>query len=1094
MFTVFTCKGARKVITLTIDGKKVQAEEGKTILEVATSAGIEIPTLCYHKALPPYGACRMCIVEIHEKGKSKIEASCTYPAQEGLVVLTCSEKVIKARKVVIELLLARCPDSEQIQNLAKKLEVSDTRFKKKNEDCTLCGLCVRMCAERMGSAAIGFMNRGFKREVGTPFGELSDVCQTCGACDFTCPTGKIKLEKVSKNKPMPILAEFDENLRSRPPIHILYPQAVPRVASIDKDHCVHYLKDKCGICEVICEAEAINYEQKEEIKNLQVGAIILTPGYEKFDAKIKGEYGYGRFKNVVTSLQFERILSASGPFQGHLTRLSDQTQPKKIAFIQCVGSRDPAHANEYCSSVCCTYAVKEAIIAKEHAKDGLDTTIFYMDMRTFGKGFDAYFERAKKDYGVKFVDSRVAEIQEDQKTSNLKLKYETESGDLKEEEYDMVVLSVGLCPPAEAKALSEKLGFSLDEYGFCKTEEFTPLQTTNPGIFAAGVFQSPKDIPETVMQSSGAAAEAGKLISEARGTLITKKVYPPETDVVGQPPRIGVFVCHCGINIAGVVNVPEVTEYAKTLSDVVYVENNLYTCSQDTQKKIKEMIKEHNLNRVVVASCTPRTHEPLFRDTVREAGLNPYLFEMANIRDQCSWVHMQWTKQATEKAKDLVRIAIAKSRLLEPLYSKILKINKEALIIGGGLSGMTAALNLAEQRFEVHLIEKEKDLGGNLKKIRYSLEGKDPQEKLLETIKEIKEHSNIHLYTEAKVSNIEGSLGNFKTTVEQDGKTTEIQHGAIIVATGAQEYKPTEYLYGKDTRILTQLELEDRLAEEKFNTKCVVMIQCVGSRCEERPYCSRVCCLQAINNALIIKERNKDAQVFILYRDIRTYGLMEKYYSKARQKGIIFVQYEEDKKPEVYGHLGKLKVKVIDPILESDLVISPDLLVLSAGIVPNQDNKEIAQMLKVPLDQNGFFLEAHMKLRPVDFANDGVFLCGLAHSPKLATESIGQASGAAARAVTVISKDTIDLEATTSFVVDENCDGCAYCIDPCPYKAVTLIEYKYDDAIKKTVEVNESLCKGCGVCMATCPKKGIYVKNFKLEQLSAMVEAFLQPA
>ncbi|MFZ3085579.1 MAG: FAD-dependent oxidoreductase, partial [Candidatus Hydromicrobium sp.] len=709
--------------------------------------------------------------------------------------------------------------------------------------------------------------------------------------------------------------------------------------------------------------------------------------------------------------------------------------------------------------------------------------IFFIDMRAFGKGFDAYYERAKE-LGVKYIRCRPSSVEEIAETKNLKINYVTDEGKMLTDQYDLVVLSVGLQPPELARKLNSNFGIKLNEYGFCWTDPFKPVESNKEGIFVCGPFTEPKDIPETVMQAGGAASKVLSLLSEARGTLIKAKEYPLEKDVTGQAPRIGVFICHCGTNIAGVVDISQVVKYAKNLPDVVYVENNLYTCSNDTQEKIKKLVEEHNLNRVVVASCTPRTHEPLFRNTIREARLNPYLFEMANIRDQCSWVHMHEPEKATRKAKDLVRIAVAKVRLLEPLQRRKVGINHSALVIGGGLSGMSTALEIAEQGYDVHLVEKEKQLGGNLQRIHFLFNGGKPQEQLDSLIKRVKENDKIHLYTDTKISNIEGSFGNFKTTIETDNteqikesgntkkrkRTTnnEINHGVVIVATGAKEYKPTEYLYSEDEKVITQLQLEEWLAanseqsmviaehrkpgtgsrvlsaEHRHSSanyrlpktdprtlKTVVMIQCVGSRDDERPYCSRVCCSEAVKNALKIKEANPKTNVFILYRDMRTYGFRESYYTKARQMGVIFIRYDKDKKPEVVEKNGVLKVSLVDPILNRPVTINADLLVLSAGTIPHPENKELAQMLKVPLDQDKFFLEAHMKLRPVDFATEGVFLCGLAHSAKSIEESIIQACGAAARASTILSKDTVELEANISFVVDENCDGCAYCIDPC---------------------------------------------------------------
>ena len=1084
------------MIKLTINGNEHEFPEGKTLLECIEDVGLKVPTLCHHKALRPYGACRLCLVEISQNGRSKIETSCTYPAQDNLTIQTDSERVIKARKAMIELQLALCPDSKTIQQIAEEYGVKETRLRKKNEDCFLCGLCVRMCEERMGINAIGFTNRGSRREVGPPFDKHSDVCQVCGTCAYICPTERIKLEDISKNEAVPILDEYNERLNTRSAAYISYPQAVPNKAAIDDRYCVYTLKGECKICQEVCEADAIKFEQEEKQIKLNVGAVVLSPGFELFDVQSKEDLGYGHYPNVVTSIEFERIMSTTGPHLGHILRPSDDKEPQNIAFIQCVGSRDCER--DYCSSVCCMYATKEAIIAKEHASGDLQCDIFFMDLRAYSKGFDEYYQKGKE-LGIEYIRCRPPVIEEIPETKNLVVTYIDEE-DLKvTREYDIVVLSVGMDPPKNVKEISEKFGIELNEYNFCKTDTFTPVESTREGVYVAGPFTEPKDIPETIMQASGASAKVLSLLKDERGTLITKKEFPPETDIEGQEPRIGVFVCHCGTNIAGVVNVPSVVEYAKTLPNVVYANNNLYTCSNDTQEVIKEVIKEHNLNRVVVASCTPRTHEPLFRNTIREAGLNQYLFEMANIRDQCSWVHMMEPEKASEKSKDLVRMAVAKAQMLEPLQTRFVPIIKSALVIGGGVAGISSALELAGQGYDVYLVEREKELGGNLRHIHYLLNGEKPQEELKKLIQRIEDHPKIHLYTEAKIENIDGSIGNFKTTLSTQGKSIEFEHGVVVVATGAQEYKPKEYLYEQNEKVVTQVELEERLgAGGEWSTpgndhfpKTIVMIQCVGSRDEERPYCSRICCSVAVKNALKIKEISPDTNVYILYRDVRTYGFREGYYTKARQQNVRFLRYPDDQKPEVTQNGEGLQVEIFSPALNAPVEIPADLVALSAGIVADEGNEEISKFLKVPLNQDRFFLEAHMKLRPVDFATDGVFLCGLAHSPKSVDESIIQAQATASRAATVLAKDSIELEATISHVIDESCDGCAYCVEPCPYQAITLIEYMSKGSIKKTVEVNETACKGCGCCMATCPKKGILVKGFTLEQLGAQVNAAL---
>jgi heterodisulfide reductase subunit A len=1079
------------MVRLTINNQDIEVQEGTKLLQAIEKIGLKVPTLCNHKALSPYGACRLCVVEVHVPNRAPaLQASCSYPALDGISVLTDTDRVKRARKIVAELLLARCPTSPVIQDIAEEYGVKEPRIKKKNDDCILCGLCVRMCEERMGRSVIALTGRGPRKKLEPPFGKHNELCWACGACNFICPVGKKVTVMTTTKNFIPIVNEYNMGLNTRPSIYIMYPQAVPNKPVIDKTTCIHLNYDACGICEAVCEAKAIKYDQKDEEIELNVGGIILSPGYEIFDPRIKKDLGYGRYKNVVTSLEFERILSASGPFSGHVLRPSDRKEPERIAFIQCVGSRD--NERDYCSSVCCMYATKEAIIAKEHAGEDLECDIYFMDIRAFSKGFEAYFETAKK-HGVNYIRCRVPVVEEVPETGNLIVKYLSEDDKKEEKEYDMVVLSVGMVPPKEVKELARKLNIPLNEFNFCETGVFRPVETPAKGIYVAGPFTEPKDIPETVMQASAAASKVMALLSDVRGSLIVPKEYPPEIDVKGQPPRIGVFVCHCGTNIAGVVNVPDVVEYAKTLPDVVYAENNLYTCSNDTQERIKEKIKEYNLNRVVVASCTPRTHEPLFRNTIREAGLNFYLFEMANIRDQCSWVHMFEPEKATIKAKDLVRMAVAKARLLEPLEKGHIEVKKSALVIGGGLAGMTSSLELAEAGFEVFLVEKEKELGGNMKKVFYLLNGDNPRKEIDSIIKRVLSDSRIKLFTEARLKSVSGSVGNFKTVVEKDGNDYELEHGVVIVATGAKEYKPKEYLYGNDRRVMTQSELEGKIAKgEKIQADTLVMIQCVGSRDSERPYCSRICCSEAIKNALKLKSISPETEIYVLYRDIRTYGFREKYYTESRRKGVKFIRYDENNKPEVAQANDKLIVKVKDTILNIPVEIPADVVVLSTGIVPREEDKEVAQHFKIPLTQDGFFLEAHMKLRPVDFATDGIFLAGLAHFPKLIEESIIQAQATSARAQTILSKDTIELEANISTVVDENCDGCAYCVEPCPYKSITLLEYVWKDSTKKVVEVNESICKGCGTCMATCPKKGTYVKGFSLEQIGAQVDAALE--
>ena len=891
-------------------------------------------------------------------------------------------------------------------------------------------------------------------------------CTGCGVCAEHCP--------IEGANP------FDRDMAPEKAIYVPFPQAVPLIYTIDKGLCIG-----CGVCEKFCEAKAIKYSMeadKEEV--IEVGSIILSPGYDVFEAKRKIEYGHTVYPNVLTNIEFERMLSASGPTEGHIIRPSDGDVPKKIAFVQCVGSRDAQTGNTYCSSYCCMAALKQAVIGQEHVP-GLKTKIFFMDTRAFGKEFEEYLQRAEGEYGVGILrNTRVPKVQEDPVTHNL-IMYYHEGPEIKEEIFDMVILSAGARPPASAEAVAKLLGVQLNKFGFCEADDLTPVETSVPGVFVCGAFSGPKDIPDSIAQASGAAGKVAALLSKERGKLVAKKEYPKEKEVAGKEPRIGVFVCHCGINIGSVVNVPEVLEYASKLPHVVYTERNLYTCSGDTQKKIKEMIEKHDLNRVVVASCTPRTHEPLFQNTCREAGLNKYLFDMANIRDQCSWVHRLEPEKATEKAKDLVRMSVAKAAQLEALPQPKIPVTPVALVIGGGLSGMSAALEIANAGYEVHLVEKEKELGGHLKQIYHTLSGVDPQDTFKRLKKELEEHKNIKLHVGDLVTEVKGYIGNFESTLKSGEK---VKHGAIVVASGGIEYNPTEYLHGKSPKVIKQTDLGTMLAHKKFKAENVVIIQCVGSRNEEHPSCSRICCSTAMANAEKIKKEHPHTNVFILYRDIRTYGFAEEHYNEAARLGVTFLRYDPANPPKVYENGQDLIVEVDEVFIEQTVKIRADYVVLNAATHPNPDNVELAKMLKVPLTKEGFFLEAHMKLRPVDFATDGVFMCGLAHSPRLIGESVSQALAAAARVNTVLSKDFIEAEGVVSVVDQEKCIACGRCEEICEYKAPRIEEVS--PGVFKS-KINEALCKGCGSCAVACCSRAIRPKNFKTEQILTMIEACL---
>ncbi len=845
------------------------------------------------------------------------------------------------------------------------------------------------------------------------------------------------------------------------------------------------LCSECGECVRACEQNAVDHFMPERDVELEVGAIIMTPGFEEFDAKRKGEFGWGRYPNVVTSVQFERMLSAAGPFEGHVIRLADGREAKNIAWIQCVGSRDSSCGNEYCSSICCMAATKQAMVANDHI-DEMDATIFYMDIRAHGKDFDQYYERARGMDNVHYVKSIPSRIVQMPGSSNVRARFMDQGGQMQEQEFDLVVLSVGMEPAASLAQCAERMGIALNEYGFCATDRLSPLATSREGIFVGGTLQEPKDIPETVTQASGAASMAMELLAEARDSLVAKKSYPLEHDITDEPPRIGVFVCHCGMNIASVIDVERVVERIRNEPYVVFASHTMFTCSDTSLSDIKEMIHEHRLNRVVVASCTPRTHEPLFCETLKEAGLNPYLFELANIRDQCSWVHSEQPEAATDKAAELVRMAIGRARHLQPLEGGVLDVDQKGLIIGGGLSGMTAALALANQGFKVHLVESSERLGGNLHDIHRTLEGNDVREFTKRLIDQTGRHENIEVLLNTRVTNVTGHIGKFQTAVSSNGHERELSSGVIIVATGANPVTTSEYLYGQADGVMTQLELETKLCDGDFpgKGKNIVMIQCVGSRNDERPYCSRICCSAAVKNALAIKTQDPDANVFVLYRDVRTYGFREKYYTAAREAGVVFIRYDKDAAPEVMNN-GDLLVNVKSPDLPEPIAIEADNVILSTGVETDRENNgRISDMLKVPLNSDGFYVEAHMKLRPVDFATEGIFLCGLAHSPKLIDENISQARAAAARAATVLSKKQLDVSAQVSYVDQEKCISCMTCVTVCPYSAPAC-------NVDGKGEIEAAKCMGCGICVSECPARAIQLHHFETDQFAVMIRELL---
>jgi len=906
---------------------------------------------------------------------------------------------------------------------------------------------------------------------------LEDKCTGCGTCVEYCPV----------EYPDP----YNQNLSNNKAVHIYFSQAIPLIAYIDES-CLFLKEKKCRICEGVCQNAAIDLKQQPKTMDIRVGAIVLSPGYAIYDPGVNGAYGYGKFANVVTSLDFERLLCATGPYEGEIRRSSDGRHPRRIAWIQCVGSRRVTPGdNSYCSAVCCTYTQKQVLLAKDHDPD-TDCTVFHNDIRAFGKDFEPYFSRTAALPGVRFMRSYVSIVREIPESGNVVLRYATEDDGVKEAEFDMVVLSVGLNPPDGARELAEGLGITLNDHGFCRTAPFDPVATERPGVFVSGAFAGPVDIPESVYSASGAGARCGELLDPRRGRLTRRKTYPPEKDVARAAPRIGVFVCHCGANIGRVVDVPAAVEYALHLPHVVHAQEQLFSCANNAAGEIIEMVKEKALNRVVVAACSPRTLDALFRDTMREAGLNPYFFEMANIREHDAWVHAREPQDATCKAKDIIRMSVARAAYLEPLQEIDLPVDKAALVIGGGVAGMTCALSIAEQGHDVYLLEKAAALGGAAVNIHTTLEGLDVQAFVHDLVRRVYRHPLIHVLTDADITAADGYVGNFVTRVRTPGDHREIRHGAAVIAVGAEEYTPDEYRYGEDERVMTQLALEQKIAAgdaHLIEARGLVMIQCVGCRQKDREYCSRVCCSHAVKNALRLKALNPEMDITILFRDMRTYGLMEDYYREASENWVRFIRYEPDGKPDVKALESEgrlvLRVAVRDCILGQTLAIDADYLVLSAAVVPTADSRALAQLFKVTLGADGFFKEAHAKLRPVDFAADGVFLCGSAHFPKHINEAVSQACGAAGRALTLLAHDVVTVSGAVCEVNPSRCMGCGACIAACTYGA---IDFKGTKQGRKAF-VNPVLCKGDGLCNACCPSGAIVLKHFTDAEIISQIDA-----
>lgn len=879
-------------------------------------------------------------------------------------------------------------------------------------------------------------------------------CTLCEACIRVCP--------------VEVGREFGGGLEKRKAIYLPYPQAIPNSLVIDPKTCT-----RCGECVKVCAPGAIDLNMKEEEEEIGAGAIVLGFGFEPFWAQKKGEYGFGRHENVLTSIQFERLISTSSPSQGLPIRLSDGKKMERIAFIQCVGSRDPSCGQDHCSTICCMYATKQAMIAKERAPH-LDITFFYMDIRPMGKDYERYYERAKTEYGIEYIRSAISSVKELQQSKNLLITYVKEDGTFEEREFDSVILSLGFTPPQSIKDLAADMGLRLNRQGFCETDEFLPGQTSVKGIFVGGAFRGPRDIPETVVEGSSAAASAASFLVP-NSLPLSKREYPAEGALSNEVPKIGVFICHCGGELKESLSISELIEGTKNLGEVSHVEEMGLACLPEDLNQIKMKIGEHGINRIVVAGCSHREIRKTMEEMAKGMGFNPYLIEYANIREQCAFVHRENPKRATEKAMALIGMAVERAKRIQPIRKGKQKVEKKGLVVGGGVAGLTASLRMAEQGYGVYLIEKEKELGGNLRHSFYTLKGSDPQSFLKDLIQKVKDEPSIRPYLETEIIGFEKKNGHYQTKIRRPGSEEVLDHGALVLATGGKEVTPKEYLFGEDPRVITQRQLERVLHLKDTGLKEVrsaVMIQCVGSRDEEHPYCSRICCGHAVKNALQLKEQDPSVQVYVLYRDVRTYGFYETYYHEARGKGVIFIRYDLEKKPKVTVEQGRLHVTLFDPAMGREVTLPADRLILSAGVEPH-DNQGLAKIFDVELNADGFFMEANPKSAPLDSVDRGKFFCGLCHSPNFIEDAISQGNAAAARAGALLSKETVEEKAFLAYVIKRLCCGCGLCVTVCPYGARVLNE----EEVK--AEVLDALCEGCGNCVVVCRNAASQQRNFE---------------